>query len=378
MLGAILKLMLTRGISIKRWNNFPRVEYISLLDNVGFVIHIALFLAQKEEKESWEELDSVFLIKYIIFQSFIPLVLSDINAGTKDYIKKIDPTIFSKVEKKGIEEILSIEWEKWLKDDIKETLNTKDRKKELLIIKAARKYSGLLECSVNNKIFPEIYEVPLTQIQTSLEDLKKKLPSLEKLLKNENEKKYLFNLKRLAHITRWNGKVRFLPISVMAHLVITCFITYIIASKENQKEKDSFPLLDLMLRALYHDIPEAITGDIIAPTKKSIHGFSETLEQVEKAMLRDYLFSYIKKEYEDFLRPYLFEPFHGEKGKIVKHADILSALFEAKIETISWNIREFKDISLKLYKKLIGTKRESIDYLINNTFIEFQEKHNFN
>jgi len=52
MLGAILKLMLTRGISIKRWNNFPRVEYISLLDNVGFVIHIALFLAQKEEKES--------------------------------------------------------------------------------------------------------------------------------------------------------------------------------------------------------------------------------------------------------------------------------------------------------------------------------------
>lgn len=52
-------------------------------------------------------------------------------------------------------------------------------------------------------------------------------------------------------------------------------------------------------------------------------------------MLDDYLFSYIEKDYKKFIAPYLFHPFEGEIGKIVKYADILSALFEAKIEILS-------------------------------------------
>jgi hypothetical protein len=59
------------------------------------------------------------------------------------------------------------------------------------------------------------------------------------------------------------------------------------------------------------------------------------LEEVEKNMLDDYLFSYIEKDYKKFIAPYLFHPFEGEIGKIVKYADILSALFEAKIEILS-------------------------------------------
>jgi hypothetical protein len=41
--------MLTRGLSMKRWNNFPRIEDVSLLDNIGYTLHTALFLAYLEE-----------------------------------------------------------------------------------------------------------------------------------------------------------------------------------------------------------------------------------------------------------------------------------------------------------------------------------------
>ena len=34
-----------------------------------------------------------------------------------------------------------------------------------------------------------------------------------------------------------------------------------------------------MLKSIYHDIPEAITGDIITPTKKSVEWFEEVLEK---------------------------------------------------------------------------------------------------
>ncbi|NUJ98078.1 HD domain-containing protein [Candidatus Gracilibacteria bacterium] len=376
MIGTILKLMLTRGTSIKRWNNFPRIEYISHLDNVGFVIHIALFLAQIEEKEKNVSIDKEFIIKRILFHSLIVLVLSDINAGTKDYIKTINPLIFSKVEKKALEKILELEGNESIKNDILSTLKEKEKILEVEIIEAARKYSGLLECSVNHKIFSEVYEVPMNQINASLEKIKKKVKSLDILLKNENYKKYLFNIKRLSHITRWNGKVKFLPISVMSHLVIVCFISYVIAHIEADNN-NPLSSLDLMLRGLYHDIPEAITGDIIAPTKRSVKGFSEILEEVEKNMLDDYLFSYIEKDYKKFIAPYLFHPFEGEIGKIVKYADILSALFEAKIEILSGNIREFEDISVHMHKKLVSTKLAGIDYLVNNALIEFSEKHKF-
>lgn len=34
MIGVLIKLMMTRGLMTKRWNNFPRIEDVSLLDNV--------------------------------------------------------------------------------------------------------------------------------------------------------------------------------------------------------------------------------------------------------------------------------------------------------------------------------------------------------
>jgi hypothetical protein len=35
---------------MKRWNNFPRIEDVSHLDNTGFAIHIALFMIHLEEQ----------------------------------------------------------------------------------------------------------------------------------------------------------------------------------------------------------------------------------------------------------------------------------------------------------------------------------------
>jgi len=48
-----------------------------------------------------------------------------------------------------------------------------------------------------------------------------------------------------------------------------------------------------MLRTIYHDIPEFITGDIITPTKKAIPGFTDILEKVEEKMMDDYFFIYM-------------------------------------------------------------------------------------
>ncbi|MDF1682285.1 MAG: hypothetical protein P1U46_00475 [Patescibacteria group bacterium] len=57
---------------------------------------------------------------------------------------------------------------------------------------------------VNAKVFPDIYEVPLEQINSFLFEKRKTLKSLDLLLSNENYKRYLSNIRRLSHSMRWS------------------------------------------------------------------------------------------------------------------------------------------------------------------------------
>ncbi|MDP2395723.1 MAG: hypothetical protein Q8S84_01505 [bacterium] len=58
------------------------------------------------EEKSGHKIDREFLVKRIIFNSFSRLILSDINSGTRDYILKVDDSIFDKLEKKSFDYIL--------------------------------------------------------------------------------------------------------------------------------------------------------------------------------------------------------------------------------------------------------------------------------
>lgn len=363
--------MLTRWLSMKRWNNFPRIEDVSHLDNVWFVLHIALFLAYLEEK-NWNHIDKEFLIKRIIFNSFSWLVLSDINSWTKDYILKNDKEIFSTLEKKALSYLLDFDSSKYIKDDIEETFNNNNKEIELKIILASKKYAWYKECLINEKVFSDMYDIPLRTINSHLENIRKDLKSLDILLSNDNYMKYLSHIRRLSHSIRWNQQKRIFPISVMSHLVIITFLSYIVWKIENNNWKE-YDLLDLMLRWLYHDIPEAMTWDIITPTKKWIDWFEKVLEKVEIDMMDDYLFYYVWDEYKNEVFDIMLKPFAWDNWKIVKYADILSALFEAKVEVNHWSTN-FSDIYKWIKKKANSFDIVSINYILKHWLDSFDEK----
>lgn len=371
MIWFALKLMLTKWLAMKRWNNFPRIEDVSHLDNVWYVVHIALFLAYLEEKNG-NKVNKEFLIKKIIFGSFSSLIISDINSGTRDYIRQVDKDIFSKIQQKGFDYILSKEAPEYIKKDLKETLDNKTNELELLIIKIAKKYAWYRECLVNQKVFSEMYEVPLKQIIAVLEENKTKLKSLDILLNTPDYVKYLSHIRRLNHSMRWSGQTRIFPISVMSHLVIITYISYIIWSIENHAWAN-IDMEELMLRSIYHDIPEAITWDIITPTKKAVEWFSDVLEQVEIKMMDDYIFSYVDNDYKEKVFNYMLKPFEWELWKTAKQADVLSALFEAKVE-INYGWKNYSDI----YKNIKGRANifwtKSVDYMLKNWIDSFDEK----
>ena len=153
-------------------------------------------------------------------------------------------------------------------------------------------------------------------------------------------RRFLVNIRKLAHNTRWNMTSRRYRISVLAHSVIVAYISYILVHIEQElgtEGADRIDIADAMRAALYHDVAEAITGDIIAPTKYSVPGFSTMLEDVERSMLHDTLFSHLPEDdfrarvTKNVLTPF-DTPDNPLLGRIVKSADLISAYLEAHIE----------------------------------------------
>jgi hypothetical protein len=110
------------------------------MDNVGATLHTALFLAYEENKNSSENIDRLYLMKKIIFTSLADLILSDINSGTKGYIKKLDSEIFEKLYEQAYGYFLSSEAPQVLKDDFRDTLSQTGKTREDQIFMAAKKY----------------------------------------------------------------------------------------------------------------------------------------------------------------------------------------------------------------------------------------------
>lgn len=371
MIWILLKLIFSRGLSIKRWSNFPRIEDITPLDNTWYVIHIALFLAYIEEKR-WVKLDKEYIIKRVLFDLFKALVLSDINSGTRDYINKIDDTIMSKMETKVEEYLFSFEWWDFIKEDMKKVLYDDTKKIEDEIILASKKYAWYNECLVNSRVFLFTYDVAMEQIQDCLEKNKKKLYCLWELIENDDYKKYLGHIRRLSHCKRWSGRNRNYEVSVMSHLVMVTFISYILWNLENLESDWDYDIFKLMLRSLYHDIPEAITWDIITPTKKSVEWFPEVLEEVERQMMNDYFFVYVWDDYKKMITKYMLDPFFGKEWELAKKSDIISAMYEAKIERDTWN-PEFNNIYRNIKKIVNDFNLSSTDHFLKDIIMSFEE-----
>lgn len=339
------------------------------MDNVGATLHTALFLAYQEDQLAWWNIDKLYLIKKIIFTSFADLILSDINSGTKGYIKKLDEEIFDKLYQQAYNYFLDGEAPDSLKNDFRNTLNTKNKTREDTIFLAAKKYLGYSEASNNARVFPEIYEVPLDELKKSLVLLTSELPSLKILLNTPDYEKYLAHIYRLSYSMRWNQYQRTTPISVMSHKVVVAYLSYVIGMIWNDNGEDN-DILEMLMRAIYHDVPEVITGDIITPTKKAVPWFVELLEKVEETMMDDYLFGYISLEYKEYLTPYILRPFDDDLGKKVKYADIFSALIEAKVEDRAGN-HFFHEKYQTILAHISRIKHPGVEFLLKEILFHF-------
>ena len=373
--------------SIQRWNDYPRMVDLVELDKQAHKFIIAYFIAKLED-----DINFTHLIEAGIFEFLRRVVVTDIRPDVfrkalQQKSKEINTWVVGKL-KSSIE---NIENGNFLQK-FEEFLNDPNMyKKERFILKAASYLSTKWEFSIvyqTSQFLSDIEEVKKA-VDAEIEDYYE-LIGVRKIALNKKLAKIVDLSGRLRFQKRWAQTPRIPETSVLGHMLTVALFSYFYSLEVKACDKR---LQNNFFTALFHDLPEALTRDIISPVKYSVDELSEIIAEYEVAKIEDDIlpnipiniqeeFSYIlgiskgiKEEFAnkvkidgnitevDDINKYNLDKYEAIDGLALKQCDKLSAFVEASL-SISHGIKS---------KELIGGKKEILKGLKEINGVDFKQ-----
>ncbi|HFU76022.1 MAG TPA: HD domain-containing protein, partial [Arcobacter sp.] len=349
--------------SIQRWNDYPRMVDLVELDKQAHKFIIAYFIAKLED-----DINYTHLIEAGIFEFLRRVVVTDIRPDVfrkalKKKGKELNSWVFSKLSD-SLGDINNgtfvKKFEEYLKDESM-------YKKERFILKAASYFSTKWE-------FDIVYQT--SQFLNDIDDVKKEIDEeiedyyeligVRKIALGKKLAKVIDLSGRLRFQKRWAQTPRIPETSVLGHMLTVAIFGYFYSVDVNACNKR---LENNFFTALFHDLPEALTRDIISPVKYSVDELSDLIAEYEVSKIEDDIlpnvpagiqkeFSYLlglsdgkKDEFEnkiikddvitsltEDIGPYNDDKYSPIDGFALKQCDKLSAFVEASL-SISHGIK---------------------------------------
>lgn len=143
---------------------------------------------------------------------------------------------------------------------------------------------------------------------------------------------------RMKYIDRWQLMRNTIKESLSEHTLETAFIAHALAVIENNRNEEKIDTEKVVLSALFHDVPEVITGDLPTPVKyydKEIKNAYDKLEESAIQKMLTLLPDDLTDTYSDIM--HITDP---RIKQFVKAADKISALIKCREELALGN-KEF-------------------------------------
>jgi putative hydrolase of HD superfamily len=373
--------------SIQRWNDYPRMMELVELDKQAHKFIIAYFIAKLEK-----DVNYTHLIEAGIFEFLRRVVVTDIR-----------PDVFRKaLKQKGAE------LNKWVISKLKDSIKDIDNgnflkkfedyladediyKKERFILKAASYLATRWEFNIVYQTSSFLHDIDNVkkEVEEEIEDYYE-LIGVRKIALNKKLAKVIDLSGRLRFQKRWAQTPRIPETSVLGHMLTVAVFGYFYSIKINACDKR---LENNFFTALFHDLPEALTRDIISPVKYSVDELSELISEFEITKIEDDIlpnvpeeikkeFSYLlglydgtkdefldkthlngKIKIEDDLSKFNENKYNVIDGLALKQCDKLSAFVEASL-SISHGIKS---------KELVNGKKQIIESLKTIQGVDFKE-----
>ena len=374
--------------SIQRWNDYPRMVDLVELDKQAHKFIIAYFIAKLED-----DINYTHLIEAGIFEFLRRVVVTDMR-----------PDVFRKALQQKGDEI-----NKWVLSKLGDSLKDIDNgnflnkfeqfltdeniyKKERFILKAASYMATKWEFGIvyqTSQFLSDIDEVK-KEVEEEIEDYYE-LIGIRKIALNKKLAKVIDLSGRLRFQKRWAQTPRIPETSVLGHMLTVAIFGYFYSLEVNACDKR---IENNFFTALFHDLPEALTRDIISPVKYCVDELADIIAEYEISKMEDDIlpnipvslkdeFSYLlglydgtKDEFLDKIRvngkikvinngisQYNDNKYDAIDGLALKQCDKLSAFVEASL-SISHGIKS---------KELINGKKQIMDALTTIEGVDFNK-----
>ncbi|MGP1475179.1 MAG: HD domain-containing protein [Treponema sp.] len=352
------------GFSIQRWNDLIRPFDIVEMDKAGEKMVIAYIIGKFEENRG-VFVDWNWIIYASLFDLLKKIALCDIKATVQQILKTDYCKEYLKLNEWVLNQYKPIIEDKGLFALFAEYLAQKSGAAEIpeqsvsasRILSAAHKYATMRELQMLTVVNePERLENINTQILSELQKYLD-LQGLQMLMTRQRSFDFIMKIEQLRFQTRWNQTPRIPKTSVLGHCYFVAVMTLLLCRKNpvpmcRKREVNNF------FSALFHDLPEAVTRDIISPVKQATDELPKIVKRIEDDVVNrelvplmepffiDEIMYFISEEFsnrvvkdgktmevswEELNSKYNEDKFSPIDGRTVRIADHLSALMEADI-----------------------------------------------
>jgi putative hydrolase of HD superfamily len=339
--------------SIQRWNDYPRMVDLVELDKQAHKFIIAYFVAKLED-----DVNYTHLIEAGIFEFLRRVVVTDIRP---DVVRKalqqkgeeINRWVISKLRPM----LTDIDGGKFVEKFEKYLTDPTMYKKERFILKAASYISTKWE-------FDIVYQT--SQFLSGIDELKKEveeeiedyyeLIGVRKIALNKKLAKVVDLSGRLRFQKRWAQTPRIPETSVLGHMLTVAIFGYFYSLDVNACDKR---IQNNFFTALFHDLPEALTRDIISPVKYSVDELSELIAEYEISKMEDDILPNIPESIKEEFS-YLLGLYDGKKDEFLN-----KIIDNGKVKVVEGSMSDYND---NKYEAIDGLALKQCDKL--SAFIE--------
>jgi len=293
---------LFKGFTVQRWNDKIRTVELIEIDKHAHKMFIAYILGKYEE-QTGNLVDWSGIIKAGIYELLRRIVISDIKSPIFYKIKLDYPKVFEKLNEWVFQKINLKIGNDSIKEELRQYLMGEDNLdlNSSKILEAAHIYSSFWEFQkIIKHANPDGYQI--NQIERDLlasMDKHMDLIGMQKILTKRSVSDFIDLFGQLRFQIRWSQTPRLPKTSVLGHSMFVACISYFFAIDNNACPRR---LYNDFFGGLFHDLPEAVTRDIISPVKSSSEEFKQLIQDIEADLADKEILPLIEQEWHSEIK----------------------------------------------------------------------------
>lgn len=315
--------------NMHRWNDHLRPMDLTELDKQAHKMIIAWVLAKYEEQKgriNWRDLIERAMFSFIrrtIMTDLKPQLFHRIAEERKEAVNRF---VLNEFDKKvpnmgaGFRE----RFIRYLENDL--------RTKEDRITKAAHYLATAWEFKLVYKANPPLFGIERTKEEIEREIMEyEDVSGVRSLMVAKDTFDFIDLCGQLRFQQRWARVPRIPQTTVLGHMLLVANMIYL---HDLDTSADDTKVYWDYFTALFHDLPEVLTKDVITPIKTSIDGLDELLSEYEKEKVSSTLLPLLPKEWHKEFLMLIDDPFRvsgNADGKAIKVCDQFAAYMEAHV-----------------------------------------------